>query len=494
MENDGGVLLGAGTTKLRTVDCIAQSLAVGPIFSAAAIGAILASLAGGVGPFVVILTTIGVLGLGIVVSEFAKRFSGAGAVYEYLAHSLGKRSAIFSAAAYFLAYSALAGCLPVIFAGTALTFCQQHLGISPPWWALALLLWVVVAAINILGIQVSVRSQLLVVSLSILPFILLAIAIVAKGGVAGNTAQVFNPGHVAAGGSIFKGLLFAILMFVGFELAAALGEETENPRRSIPVAVIATILIVAVIYLITQYVGTIGQGGSGNLPFDFQVLAGHYVGGWLGTLVGIGIMLDILGVAIGFSAACARGGFALARDGLLPRPLTRVSGRAVPWVGTLAASGISLLLIVATIVIFGGNNDMSQALGAIRAEWMFNIASGFGSLLITLVYAIVCLGALKLFAPERNWLAVGGAIVGLAIAGLGVASQFINGLAPTGYALWGRHAALAGIVLLLVWLAYHSIRHPQRVERAAQHALQHKLTETDLRPQPAAGRPVVPQA
>ena len=76
--------------KLTTIDCVAQSLAVGPIFSAAAIGAILAALSGGVSPFVVILTTIGILGIGYCVAEFAKRYSGSGTVYEFIAHSLAR--------------------------------------------------------------------------------------------------------------------------------------------------------------------------------------------------------------------------------------------------------------------------------------------------------------------------------------------------------------------------------------------------------------------
>ena len=42
-------------------------------------------------------------------------------------------------------------------------------------------------------------------------------------------------------------------MFVGFELSAALGEETKDPKKSIPRAVLATIGVVAVFYLITQY-------------------------------------------------------------------------------------------------------------------------------------------------------------------------------------------------------------------------------------------------
>ena len=119
-------------------------------------------------------------------------------------------------------------------------------------------------------------------------------------------------------------------MFVGFELAAALGEETADPARSIPTAIIATILICGLFYVLTQYVGAIGSGGPEDLAFDFAVLADHYVGGWLGTLVELAVLLDIVAVGIGFTAGTSRGLFTLARDGLLPSRLHggEPSGRA----------------------------------------------------------------------------------------------------------------------------------------------------------------------
>ncbi|MEO7372195.1 MAG: hypothetical protein ABIZ69_15110, partial [Ilumatobacteraceae bacterium] len=75
--------------QLSTVDCVAQSLAVGPVFSGGVLGGLLAFvLAPGAGPFVILLTTVGVLGIGWTLSEFAKRYSGSGTVYEFIAHSL----------------------------------------------------------------------------------------------------------------------------------------------------------------------------------------------------------------------------------------------------------------------------------------------------------------------------------------------------------------------------------------------------------------------
>src|SRR5829696_5950436 len=345
--------LGHHGGKLRTIDCVAQSLAVGPIFSAAVLGAILFALSGGVGPFVMVLTTIGILGLGSLVSEMAKRFSGSGTVYEYVAHTLGKRSAVFAAGAYHVAAIALYTGIPIIGGILLKSFCTEHFGFDPPWWVAALAVLVFTIGVNLIGVQVSVRTQLSIIGLSLVPFVILTVAVIADGGPNGHTADVFNPSTVAAGGSILDGLLFAILMFVGFELAAALGEETADPARSIPTAILATILICGFFYVVTQYVGAIGSGGPEDVPFDFAALADQYVGGWLGTMIELAVLLDVLAVGIGFTAATSRGLFTLARDGLLPSRLTAVNGRDVPTTATLAVGAVAAAVVVVGLLVYG---------------------------------------------------------------------------------------------------------------------------------------------
>ena len=224
--------------KLSTLDCVAQSLAVGPIFSAGALGAILAGLSGGVSLFVIVLTTVGILGIGWIVSELAKRYSGSGTVYEVIAHTLGKPVGVFAAMLYHLAITALVAALPVIGGVFLKLFCSAHLGFNPPWWLAALVMAVLMFGFNVLGVQVSVKTQLAIIIASAIPFLILFIKVVIDGGPNGNSLSSLNPSNIAADGSVFKGVLFAILMFIGFEWSAALGEETKNPKHSIPRAVI----------------------------------------------------------------------------------------------------------------------------------------------------------------------------------------------------------------------------------------------------------------
>jgi len=118
--------------------------------------------------------------------------------------------------------------------------------------------------------------------------------------------QAFNPGAVPASG-LFGGILFAILLFVGFETSASLGEETANPQRSIPRAVIGTVALAAVFFLLMIYACDIGYGlantskwASDSLALD--TMANRYVGKWLAVLIDIAVFLDATAVMSAFMA------------------------------------------------------------------------------------------------------------------------------------------------------------------------------------------------
>jgi amino acid transporter len=463
-----------GHGRLRTIDCVAQSLAVGPIFSAAVFGAVLFALSGGVGPFVMVLTTIGVLGLGVVISELAKRVSGTGTVYEYVAHTLGRRSAIFAAGAYHLAAIALFTGIPIVGGILLKAFCAEHFGFDPPWWVAALVVLAFTIGVNLVGVQMSVRTQLAIVVASLVPFLILAVAVILDGGATGNTADVFNPSTVAASGATFDGLLFAILMFVGFELAAALGEEAAEPARSIPTALIAAILICGLFYVLTQYVGAIGSGGPNDLAFDFAVLADHYVGSWLGTLVELAVLLDIVAVGIGFAVGTSRGLFTLARDGLLPSRLAALNRRGVPATSTLVVGALALTVVGVGLIVYGtaAPADASGVIiGPPDALAAFTVTSTTGAFVICVVYVLLAVGGIAYFAfRERVPGAVIAGFVGLATAGAGVAAQFADPTAPVGDARWGRHLGLVILGVVAIWLIGNMLGNRGRVRAAGARA------------------------
>ena len=456
--------------QLSTVDCVAQSLAVGPVFSGGVLGGIIVSLAPGVGPFVIVLTTIGVLGIGWTLSEFAKRYSGTGTVYEFIAHSLGKRAAAFCAGIYHLAAIALAGPGIAIIGGLwARTFFNDHMGLDLPWWLWGLVVALLMYAANVLGVQISVKAQLVLIVLSIIPFLVLAVKVIADGGPSGNSLKSFNPGNVAEGGSVFKGLLFAILMFIGFELAAALGEEAKDPRRSIPIAVVATILIVGAFYVITQYTLAIGATPDAG---DFTSMADLYLNRFFAVWIDLAILLDILAVGIGFQLAAARGLFTLSRDGLLPRPLAKLNAKSLPAISSLVILIVTVITIVITLIKYG--TDLVDPAGPVaffntEAFNAFLIASRLGGFLISVVYILLCVAALKNFALKKpiDFIA---AIIGLATVVLAIYSQFWKETKPAGSELWGRHLSLILMGVALVWAIASK---KEAIDRVGQHTVHH---------------------
>ena len=452
--------------QLSTLDCVAQSLAVGPVFSGALLGGILAGLSGGVGPFVIVLTVIGVLGLGRVVSEFAKRYSGTGTVYEFIARSLGQRAAVFAAGVYHLAAIALAGPGIAIIGGLlARDFFNAHMGIDWPWWVWALIVTVIIFEVNVVGVKISMKAQLALIAVSVLPFIILFFKVLFDGP-NDNSVDSFNPSNVAEGGSVFKGLLFAILMFVGFELSAALGEETKDPKKSIPRAVLTTIAITGAFYIMTQYTLAIGGG------LDFGPLAEVELSRFFGVWIELALLLDIIAVGIGFQLAAARGVFSMARDGVLPKSLSRTNAKQLPIAGSITVFAIAVVTTLIALVKYG-----TDIVDPAAPDLFFNsdVFNGFlgttviGGMLICLVYVLVCLGALKLFAT-KNPLDLVAAVIGLATCAGGIAAQFIEGTKPAPSYEWGRTLGIALAVLVAIWAA---VAKKDVVDKVAQHAMEH---------------------
>ena len=88
---------------------------------------------------------------------------------------------------------------------------------------------------------------------------ILALAMIFKGGANGNTLEVFNPATTSLS-TVFDGVLLGILLFVGFEAAASIGEESHDPHKSIPRALLGTVGVSAAFFVLMSYAISIGLG------------------------------------------------------------------------------------------------------------------------------------------------------------------------------------------------------------------------------------------
>ncbi|GGF11555.1 APC family permease [Williamsia phyllosphaerae] len=451
------VATGLAQNKLGTTDLVAQSLAVGPITSAALLGGIVAAKGGSAGPLYLVIVLIGVLGLGAILVMFARRYTHAGVMYEYVGRTLGPTAGIATSGFYYLAYIILGGPTMLIGAGVlGRDLFNRYLDLDVPFWLISLGVLLIVAALNIRGVDLSVRAQLTIFVLSVVPYLIIAIAVISKGGAAGNTTAVLDP-TASTAGDFLPTFMFCALLFVGVESAASLGEEAKDARRSVPRAVIATILIVGGFCLLMQYAGTIGFGlpnAAGQWasdPLGLSTMGETYVGHWIAPFAQLGLVLDMVAVAIGFMVASSRGLFALSRGKLLPPRVGSVTRWQTPIVGIAIFSVVSVVCI-AIVAVASSATGMDPYTG-------FSIGATLGGLLVMTAYLVLIVAAAALLI-RKAWHPVGW--IAVVLAGATVGAGVIGSVVPipADESRYGVYTAIVLVIVCAGWGVYHGkVRH-----------------------------------
>jgi amino acid transporter len=465
----------------------------------------------------VVVATLGVLAIGYVVALYARRFAGAGAVYEYLAHGAHPWVGVLVAGFFFVGVLFLGG--GGIYLGLGILadgFWTTHISDSgPAWWIWGLIGLAIVLALNYVGVRVAVQAMLTFALVSFVPMVILGLVIIAKGGEDGLTLSMFNPGETSLfgieGGGVLGGVLLGILLFVGFEAAASIGEEAHDPHRAIPRAVLWTIGAAGAFYVFMSYAFSVGygkqavsEGAWAFSPGPVSEMATKYVGSWYATILELVVILDAMALALAICVVVGRGFFALGRDGLLPSVFTRTSRFETPWVGNLvvAFGGIALMILVA-IGNYGTKFGFVDEAGAFQPFFpndqfaTFIMSATVGSFVVELVYLILAVAAFRLVPKAGNhwWQYL---IVAVAVATplLG----FYGALNPephdrSNFNWEALYWTLALIALALVWFAVLMATRRQNVDSAAAHAAEHHgvppLDETlDFEPLPENEMPL----
>jgi amino acid transporter len=328
----GGLRRGA----LSVVGAVAMAMAfMGPATSAAFNTQPAAAGVGYALPFGILLALVACLLVANTVAAFARKLPAAGFVYTFNTRGLGPNGGFLSGWLLLLAYGMIGPMLFAAIGSFASSFLATQFHVQVAWEFITLFFVAVVWAINAAGVSRSAKSALIFVVLEVGVMLALFSTILAKGGAQGLSLGPFNPVHSLNGFSgLGTGMLWGILMFVGFESAGTLGEEARNPRRTVPVALFTAALVIGVFYVFSGYAAAIGFGHShvGALVADgnpFLTLASRYWGfTWLLALTVLNSQFANL---LSGCNAFVRVLFAMGREGLLPRVLAR-TGRGVPQV------------------------------------------------------------------------------------------------------------------------------------------------------------------
>ena len=194
--------------------------------------------------------------------------------------------------------------------------------------------------INVVGVRAGARTAIGLVIAKTVPlgfFILVGLSFVDWSSV----ASVEMPEAPRLG----EAALLLLFAYAGFENTPAAAGEYRNPRRDVPVALLAAIIFITLVYTLVQLVavGTVPDLATVESPL--AEAAGRFVGGWGALLMTVGAVLSIVGNISNTTLVGPRYLFALARDGFGPRILARVHPRwHTPAAAIITQAVVSLAL------------------------------------------------------------------------------------------------------------------------------------------------------
>ncbi|MEA2323809.1 MAG: hypothetical protein QOD81_3659, partial [Solirubrobacteraceae bacterium] len=356
--------------ELRFWEAIALSIAImAPTAAMALNGTVPAQLVGQAVPLAFIFATVGVVFVSYAFIRLSQNFSHAGSVYAFSGATLGPRAGFFAGWALFGTYLAFtaASTAEVGLFGQAF-FGGTGIWADAEWLVIALLAGVGIALLAFGDIRVATRSLLGMEGISVALIVLLVAVIFVKLATGsaprdqGFTADIFSlPGGTSLD-TIATAAVFGFLSFAGFEGAAALGEETAEPRRNIPRAIGTAVLVAGGFYIVVIIAQTLGFGtdpagvkafGASTSPLGD--LSQDYVGAALSDLINLGAMVSAFASGLGTATAGSRILFALSRDGFGSGRLAQASPRTGAPVAALTVVMAIAMTAMVTQRIVGTN-------------------------------------------------------------------------------------------------------------------------------------------
>jgi amino acid transporter len=386
--------------ELSFIEAIALSIGImAPTAAMALNGSLAAGITGSAVPLAFLLAAVAVGLASFSFIQFSRYFAHSGSVYGFNGVALGPRAGFFSGWALLGTYLAFT-CASTAEIGNFAQAFFASVNININWLPLALIAGVLIWLFAYGAIALSTRLTLVMEGVSVLLILVVTVVILAKVGSAGHlTAQPFNPSNQPLS-SVGLAAVFGFLSFAGFEGAATLGEETRNPRRNIPLAILAAVIGTGIFYVAVTYAQTVGFGigSAGVQAFASSTaplgdLGQRYVGNVMGTLIDLGATISAFASALGTSNAGARILFSMGRDGFINDRLGGASRRT----GSPALSVAVVMILTFLIVII-----WSRAPG-INGASLFGYLGTIGVFLILVAYILTNIGAIRFFVARRLW-------------------------------------------------------------------------------------------
>ena len=195
-------------------------------------------------------------------------------------------------------------------------------------------------------------------------------------------ANTGHSGHFGWSG-VMTGAGIVFFAYIGFDAVSTAAQEAKNPQRDMPIAIIGSLLICTVLYILVSGIATgVVPYGQLDVPDPIAVAADYAGMSWMGTLIKLGAIAGLSSVILVLLLGQSRVFYSMARDGLLPPFVSRVHPRfRTPWITSIVTG--------AAVAIFS-------------AVFTVRDAASLCSIGTLLAFVIVSVGILVLRVREPN--------------------------------------------------------------------------------------------
>ena len=388
-----------------------------------------------------LVSAAGSMMLALVFARLVGLSPSTGGPYVYTRRAFGDLPGFLVAWSYWISIWSANGALALALVGYLDPFVPRLVRQPASAAGLAIGVVWVLTCVNIRGVRLAGRVQVVTTLLKILPLVVVGVA----GLVVLQPAHFSAPEPAASAPvtSVMAVMTLTLWAFLGLESATVPAGDAHEPKRTIPRATVVGTFVAAAIYMMSTagVMGVIEPEVLGRSNAPFADAAGVLFGGPAAALVALGAVVSCFGALNGWTLLSGQLPMAIAKDGLFPSVFARMSRHETPAAAMVIGAVLSSLLIVS-----------NYTRGLVDLFKFVIILSTLGSLV---PYAVCSLASLLgrdgAAAPARRG---GGAIV---IAGLALL------YAMFAIAGAGERALLLGVLALVAGLpVYVWVRRAKR--------------------------------
>jgi amino acid transporter len=456
---------------------LASSVALtSPGFSLLLAGSFIATQVG----YSMVITYLGgsviCLAIGLTLFQLAREWPSAGSYFTYVSNALHPRFG-------FLAGWVLLADAPIInvTCSTIVGFLLQNelqtrWNVFFPWWAFTAIMIAASTFVGWRGIKISGRVIVALTFTELGILVAFAITGLINPGPGGLTLKPFTLDPAFGISGFALGVVYTIFAFTGFEAAVPLAEESKNPRRYAPYAVVGGILIMAAYYVVGWLgivsgwgVDNFDQGFAGQPVGAFFTLGERLWGGWGPFL----IMLALINSAWAIAQSCvnytSRTFFSLGRAGVFPRWFGQVDNH-VPRNAIIVTTAISI--IWGTVIALWIGPDQAYFWTGLLITWA-----------VVLIYGSGAVGVFwhwfRVRRSEFNWF---WNLVVPAVALVGLGLTFYYSLPSlNGVFFWTLPLIIGWVLLGVAILFYFKLTAKEGwLLEATKYAMEHEATVSEL--------------